>query len=140
MKKKYFRFGADLAIQYFIFYCVGRPDIIFFCLCHAYLKVNFRAGPYSKTHKFVHQHIKDSIYFKSFKGFKGYVINMPHHTNDPPCLHHSFKVPKASSSGKRHHVYQGFKTISRVFCIISWVFNIFSKVVASMTSRPCWHQ
>ena len=59
--------------------------------------------------------------------------------------------------------YQGFKTISRVFSIISWVFNIFSKVVASrfklvgtgtisrwdlvqsMTSRgatasPCWHQ
>ena len=31
------------------------------------------------------------------------------------------------------NVYQNFKTISRVFSIISWV-------VASMTSRPCWHQ
>ena len=31
------------------------------------------------------------------------------------------------------NVYQNFKTISRVFSIISWV-------VASMTSWPCWHQ
>jgi len=35
----------------------------------------------------------------------------------------NFKVPGASSSSRRHHgllnIYQGFKTISRVFCIIS---------------------
>ena len=57
--------------------------------------------PHVRDHK--GDHTSSSTFFKVLKDiFKGYVtkcksIIMPHHINDPHCLHHSFKVPKTSS-------------------------------------------
>ena len=64
--------------------------------------------------------------------FKGFSTSSPHKwpTLPSPFLQGS-KGFNMSTKTSPLSVYQGFRTISRVFSIINSVFNIFSKVVAS---------